>query len=291
MTTTSVDQQPAQTVRQRHAKQSLVLFFALMIPLSAALQWYIISTGQHDLVWLLMWVPGLASLLVRAMLREGVRDVSFCLGGRHGLRILALAYVLPLATVLAVFGTGWLSGLAPFDPPPSVVFPWANGNRPALLLLAVARAVPLVLITNELLGAVGEEIGWRGFLLTRLIESDAPQPLLLSGCIWGLWHTPLIAAGYVTGGNALIGIPLFLGCAIALSYILGAFRLCSGSVWPPALAHATVNAALLVLGDKMTPGFATNPWLGETGALMTLGFTILAVLLFRSIRDKMTLPE
>ncbi len=90
---------------------------------------------------------------------------------------------------------------------------------------------------------------------------------------------PLIVAGYVTGGQTRFAVPLFLMSAIALSYALGALRLRTGSIWPPVLVHATVNAALLVLGTKITPGFETNAWVGESGVLMTAGFALLAMIL------------
>ena len=34
----------------------------------------------------------------------------------------------------------------------------------------------------------GEEIGWRGYMLTRLIAAGVPNAVLVSGVIWGLWH-------------------------------------------------------------------------------------------------------
>lgn len=236
------------------------------------------ATNNDDLVLLLMWIPGLATLLVRLVLREGFEDVSFRLGGRTGLSALVAAYLLPLATLLAVFAVGWLSRLAPFDPPRSTVFPWANTSPLLQLAVAVGRGVPLVLIFNELLGAAGEEIGWRGYLPPRLIAAGVPHPLFISGIVWGLWHVPLVISGYVTGGSSMLTVPLFLLSTVALSYVLGILRLRSGSIWPPVLAHATINAALLVLGSKITPGFAHNMWVGEAGVLVTGGMLLLAAL-------------
>jgi uncharacterized protein len=43
--------------------------------------------------------------------------------------------------------------------------------------------------------AAGEEIGWRGYMLTRLTEGGIRYPVLASGVIWGLWHVPLIVTG------------------------------------------------------------------------------------------------
>ncbi len=40
--------------------------------------------------------------------------------------------------------------------------------------------------------AAGEEIGWHGYMLTRLVDAGVAKPILTSGLIWGLWHVPLI---------------------------------------------------------------------------------------------------
>jgi hypothetical protein len=42
--------------------------------------------------------------------------------------------------------------------------------------------------------AAGEEIGWRGYMLTRLVDAGIPRPVLASGLIWGLWHVPVVLA-------------------------------------------------------------------------------------------------
>ena len=66
--------------------------------------------------------------------------------------------------------------------------------------------------------AAGEEIGWRGYMLTRLIDAGVPKPVLLSGVIWGLWHVPLILGGvYLAGPPPVVSAALWLVTATAFA--------------------------------------------------------------------------
>jgi len=38
----------------------------------------------------------------------------------------------------------------------------------------------------------GEEFGWRGYLLPRLAPLGGISAAIITGVIWGLWHTPVI---------------------------------------------------------------------------------------------------
>src|SRR3546814_20952371 len=55
-------------------------------------------------------------------------------------------------------------------------------------------ALPAVLLAGHLFrdpGALGEELGWRGFALPRLLElMDARRASLLLGLVWAVWHLP-----------------------------------------------------------------------------------------------------
>lgn len=65
----------------------------------------------------------------------------------------------------------------------------------AQLLLGIFLAPLLNIITTS-----GEEIGWRGYLLPKLMESYGPRvSIIISGVIWGLWHAPIIAMGHNYG--------------------------------------------------------------------------------------------
>lgn len=94
-----------------------------------------------------------------------------------------------------------------------------------------------LLVSFFLRGAMGEELGLRGFALPRLQERLTPvRASLVIGVLWGLWHLPvLFSRGPVT---AL----LFLVLAIALSFIFTLlFNGSGGSLIPVLLFHATQN--------------------------------------------------
>jgi membrane protease YdiL (CAAX protease family) len=127
--------------------------------------------------------------------------------------------------------------------------------------------------------ALGEEIGFRGYLLPRLMPLGTTRALLLSGFLHGIWHFPLIliAGALPIAGSWLIAGPIFLAVMTAAGVIYGYFFLTSGSVYPPTLAHGTINSSLnLFKGMTVTATpVALTYAAGETG-LVLLAVTTLA---------------
>ena len=82
---------------RNQARRGLMLYFVLLVPLSALLEGLIIRT--HNLAWLLvlMWAPALASVVARLTLREGFADVFFRLGGLRGWHSLGFALSFPIS--------------------------------------------------------------------------------------------------------------------------------------------------------------------------------------------------
>lgn len=76
-------------------------------------------------------------------------------------------------------------------------------------LVTSLRSVALIFAFNLLFGGtLGEEIGWRGFALPRLLEKFSPlQASFILGIVWALWHLPIdIRYGFgLTGAGAVIG--------------------------------------------------------------------------------------
>jgi len=58
-----------------------------------------------------------------------------------------------------------------------------------------------LLLIPECIVAFGEEYGWRGYLLPRLMPLGEIKASLILGIIWALWHMPVLFAGVLYGGN------------------------------------------------------------------------------------------
>jgi len=150
---------------------------------------------------------------------------------------------------------------------------------PVSVLVTLQLAVlPLAAFIN-LLPALGEEIGWRGWLLPKLMPLGAVPAILISGVIWGLWHAPLILLGYnYPGVPGWLGLTAMIGMCIVFGAIFGWLRLRSGSVWPAALAHAAFNGAggtyllFAMAGERIDTTQATV--LGWSGWLVPLALAI-----------------
>ena len=260
-------QMTVNTVQQ--ARRGLVLYFAILIPVTALLEGIMIKAGAMIglLVLLLMFTPTLASVIARLTLREGFGDVSFRLGGRRGVEGMLLALIQPIIVGSIAYGVAWSVGLAAFVPP-------AFG----LLFLAELS----IQFVAQLIGGVGEEIGWRGYMLTRLIDAGVPYPVLVSGLIWGGWHLPPLLSGlYYTGPNVYLSALLFMVAVTVLAWFYAQLRLTTGSIWPAIILHGAGNAILHNAFDASTRGAQANLWIGESGILVTLAMIAVSVLLIR----------
>ncbi len=111
--------------------------------------------------------------------------------------------------------------------------------------------VPLNTMSNSLMisfGALGEEIGWRGYLYPKLEERfGVVWAVIAGGIIWGVWHYPGICAGHSFGhgyaGEPFTGFLVFTLYAAACGSVLYYITKKTGSVWAAAFMHAMNNAA------------------------------------------------
>ncbi len=136
--------------------------------------------------------------------------------------------------------------------------------------ITLARAATLGTLVMLPLAA-GEEIGWRGYVLPRLIDVGAPRPVLLSALIWGAWHVvPLLGSGYAALPSPLFSATNLMVAAAAFGSILAWMRLGTGSIWPCVVAHAAWNAIINGAFNLATQGEDATFWIGESGFLVML---------------------
>jgi len=261
------------------ARRGLTIYFAVLVPLSAAFEALLIR-GNSSWVWALMWTPAGASVVARLALREGFSDVSFRVGGRRGWKAIGLALIFPIVIGVIAYGIGWMTGLVQFGPRPIALaaryIPEATSPAVVFLINLVVAATIVTLYSART--AAGEEIGWRGYMLTRLVDAGVPKPILTSGLIWGVWHVPLILGGvYLVGPPRLLAALLWMVTATAFSFVFARVRLETGSVWPAIALHSAWNAIIQAAFDPASQGARAELWIGESGILVALTMVVAAI--------------
>ena len=112
-------------------------------------------------------------------------------------------------------------------------------------LFAITLAPPI-----NMLAAVGEEAGWRGYMMVCLKEQfGLLNARLLGGVIWGVWHWPImLLTGYEYGTNYLgapvLGLVVWCVVCFALNTLLDWLYEKTGCIWVPAIAHGAFNAVV-----------------------------------------------
>lgn len=121
----------------------------------------------------------------------------------------------------------------------------------------------------NIIPALGEEVGWRGWLMPHLSRLGVLPTIVFSGIIWGLWHLPLLALGYnYPGKNLLISAGAMVGMCTVIGALFYWVRLRSRSVWPAAMAHGALNGSA-----SFAFVFAAAPLIYDTSMATILGVT------------------
>jgi len=121
--------------------------------------------------------------------------------------------------------------------------------------------------------ALGEEIGWRGFLVPELFKSTGfTGTALISGVVWSCWHYPLLIWGdYNSGTPTWYGLTCFTVMVISISFVFAWMRLKSGSLWTGALLHASHNLYVQGIFTPLTRNTGKTAWfIDEFGAILPL---------------------
>lgn len=267
-------------------RNQVLIFIVSVLAISWGFEALIIANGgvgNFGPLWIvaLMCIPGALSIVLRIILKSGFGDVGFRIGkGRYYL----YASAVPLLLALLV-------GLI------SAVLDIRNFSPVSPEQLTKLSPVLLTILGLGLIGAFGEELGWRGFLLPKMISGGIKSPYLVSGLVWASWHLPLIAfGGFYQADNALLMALIYGVGIIAMSFFFGELRVRSGSVWVATIVHAAHNfffqfaVPVLLL---TVPGSRSYLWdmvTGDTG-LSIAALYASAYLVFRHAVRRHRTPE
>src|SRR5574341_704603 len=246
----------------------------------------------------LMWAPALAAFITtRAITREG----RGALGMRFGPGKPYLIWMALMPVIFAViYGITWLLGLTHLDLQMTAFMETIAGTgadmseappAPALIGLLFFASTVTVPVVNSLF-ALGEEIGWRGFLLPKLLPLGRMRAHLVMGIIWALWHAPLIAVGFAYPGvSPVLGIIAFVALLIPLSVVIDELTMRNQhSTLLAAWLHGVFNSQKLGIWTLIFPG--ANPLLGGyTGLVGIVVWAVVAGIVYRRASQGVSRPS
>ena len=251
----------------------------------------LLSTGY-------MWGPAVAALVLQWRSDEPIRAG---LGLRRGrLRWVLLAWLAPVAFFGAAVAIGALL------PGVSITTDYASilqdmGMTPEQVSASVAQfeafPVPPVVflvvqglvagLTINALAALGEELGWRSYLLQRLAPLGYWRTSLVTGIVWGVWHAPLVLQGHNFPETPLLGVAVMTLWTVAASPVFTYLTVRARTVLAPAVFHGSFNAvaSLVLLHLTGAPNVVLAP-VGLVGVATAALATGLCVLHDRRFADE-----
>jgi hypothetical protein len=116
--------------------------------------------------------------------------------------------------------------------------------------------------------AFGEDFGWRGYLLPKLMPLGKPAAYGLMALIWSAWHWPLVLNGFTYAGYPALGIVFFTLLVGALGTVMNELTLRYRSCILPSWFHALFNTQKQGIWFLMFP--TINPLLGGYAGVVGL---------------------
>lgn len=273
----------------REARTAILTFLACTFSLSAVFYLLIAQAGKVDAMgglYLagLMWTPAVGALVALRVRRGSFES----LGLRWSLDHQRSSILIPLAYASAAYAIIWLIGIVEF---PNyqfidrVVTEFGLDDYPRIAaVLEYLCVVATVGVFQSAVSVLGEEIGWRGFLVPELFKLESfTRTALASGLLWALWTLPLMiltqqqhgALDWFTIGCRTV---MMIAIAVALAWL----RLRSGTVWTAVTLRACHNVLVLSILTPLTLAPDTGRVvIGEYSPALAISATIAAVVLWR----------
>lgn len=202
------------------------------------------------------WQPLAAVLIIRAWAEtDDVLDAGLRPAGKRYL-LLAIGGTLAIVCVASV--VKWLVS--------SATQPWFGALAASVsgvqtgfdgLLTTACLVATLLLVWAQ---AIGEELGFRGYLLERSMRLCGPWlGLALQAFLWGAWYAPVILLSRAHASGAVVASATFVVTCLLLGALLGCLRVVAASIAPSSAANSllTLGAGLPFLLHDIDVGVPT----------------------------------
>lgn len=236
----------------------------------------------------LMWCPALAGMLT---LRLNGRSISE-LGWKWGeTKYQVRSWFIPLLYATIAYVLVWAFGFGAFGNPEYFdgLTKRMHLGGPAWISIALGIVLTATYgLIGSVASALGEEIGWRGFLVPELSKTTSfTATSLISGIVWSLWHYPVLIYGdYNAGTPTWYGLACFTVMVIAISFVFAWMRLKSGSLWTGAILHGSHNLYIQAIFTPITRNTGKTAWyIDEFGCVLPLIAIVFAVYFWTNRRE------
>jgi uncharacterized protein len=262
---TAEEPAPARTYRPL---RQIVVYLCITYGLTLAVALALPHAGITPLIAIVFPVIAVALTVAFTVPRGQRRAVWAGVGfnPRRG-RGLLIAVLGPAVIVAVSFGVAAAFGVISFP-----------GLGPGFGLAVLNLALTIVIFAVVFLG---EEIGWRGYLLFRVAElTSGRRAAVITGAFHAIFHLPLLllTTTYQGEGKRWIVVPMVMVTLTLAGVWYGWLRLWSGSIWPVSLAHSAFNnlgetvAGVVVVTSPAMMAYVTT----ETGVVTMIILVLVA---------------
>ena len=258
-------------------------FFYFLILHSGSL-----GNGRGLYVLGLMWCPALAGMLTLRLNGRNLSDLGWKWGEtQYQVR----SWYIPILYASIAYAIVWIFHFGAFGNPEyydSLTKTMHLGGSPWISIVMGIALTGTYGMIRSVSSALGEEIGWRGFLVPELSKTTSfTATSLISGMVWSLWHYPiLIYGGYNAGTLTWYGLTCFTVMVISISFVFAWMRLKSGSLWTGAILHGSHNLYIQGIFTPLTRNTGKTAWfIDEFGCVLPLVAIAFAFYFWSKRRD------
>lgn len=251
-------------------KKGIISFLLITFVITYGIEFGLIAYGVSPIVYGLgqyviaavMWVPALATFItIKFITKEGFAITNIRFGNWRPYMYVAL--IIPLCFLIIYLLTYFLGigvpdwqltslrklfeqGGTQIPQMPSPLITWGG------LYLSTLFIAPII---NTIFG-FGEELGWRGYLLPKLMPLGKTKAYVLLGIIWGLWHLPMVLVGFMYPGYPVLGSIMFTLLTIIFGIYINELTLKYKSSILAGFIHGVFNSQRLGIWTLLFPGLS-----------------------------------
>jgi membrane protease YdiL (CAAX protease family) len=256
-----------------------MVFFILLFVCTAVGYWLLFRVGRATPI---MLAVGVATILTCLMRKRNLAALGW---GWGSWKYQWLSYLLPLAIAIVAYLIIWIAGWGGWYNSEFVIQQmkdynlsgWSDAGIITFHFLFTATYSFILLLPSVL----GEEIGWRGFLVPELAKfMSFTNVALTSGLIWSVWHWPMMFKGFYGNDVTPLYYQIFFFSLLIVSWavIMAYLRFKTNSLWTAVIFHMSGNVFLQKVFAPLTIENASSAWYtDEFGAVPALVAFVIAI--------------